>query len=104
MEVLTQQKPVMWGNSIVGFGNYTYRCASGRSGDWFITGFSPRKQSLSLYLMCGFDEVQHLLNNLGKHKVGKGCLYINKLSDINIEVLKNLIVESMRLLKEKYQS
>jgi len=91
MKELTGSEPVMWGSSIIGFGTYTYKYASGRSGDWFVTGFSPRKQSLTLYLMCGFDKVQPLLNKLGKHKLGKGCLYINKLSDVDITVLRELI-------------
>ena len=100
MTELSNSEPVMWGSSIIGFGQYTYKYASGRSGDWFITGFSPRKQSLTLYLMCGFDKVQHLLNKLGKHKTGKGCLYINKLSDIDQSVLKELIKASMINLQQ----
>jgi len=100
MTELSNSEPVMWGSSIIGFGQYTYKYASGRSGDWFITGFSPRKQSLTLYLMCGFDKVQPLLNKLGKHKTGKGCLYINKLSDIDQSVLKELIKTSMINLQQ----
>lgn len=95
MEKLTQCRPVMWGESIVGFGNYTYKYASGRTGDWFITGFSPRKQSLTVYLMYGFNKVQHLLDKLGKYKTGKGCLYINKLSDVDMEVLEELIMATI---------
>ena len=95
MEKLTQCRPVMWGESIIGFGNYTYKYASGRTGDWFITGFSPRKQSLTLYLMYGFNKVQHLLDKLGKYKTGKGCLYINKLSDVDMEVLEELIMATI---------
>ena len=100
MTELSNSEPVMWGGSIIGFGQYTYKYASGRSGDWFITGFSPRKQSLTLYLMCGFDKVQPLLNKLGKHKTGKGCLYINKLRDIDQSVLKELIKTSMINLQQ----
>jgi len=96
MQTLTNCKLVMWGDSIVGFGEYTYKYASGRTGDWFITGFSPRKQSLSLYLMYGFDKVQHLLDKLGKHKTGKGCLYINKLSDVDMHVLGQLITATVQ--------
>ncbi|MCT4644008.1 MAG: DUF1801 domain-containing protein, partial [Carboxylicivirga sp.] len=84
MQTVTGKEPVMWGESIIGFGNYTYKYASGRVGDWFIVGFSPRKQSLTIYLMYGFNKVQHLLDKLGKHKTGKGCLYINKLKDVDM--------------------
>lgn len=91
MKDITREKPVMWGNSIVGFGNYHYKYASGREGDWFKVGFSPRKQSLTLYLMPEIDEVSGLLEKLGKHKTGKGCLYINRLDDVDTEVLKSII-------------
>jgi len=99
MKELTDSEPIMWGSSIIGFGKYSYNYASGRSGVWFITGFSPRKQSLTLYLMCGFDKVQALLDKLGKHKTGKGCLYINKLSDIDLTLLRELIQTSITALK-----
>ncbi|WP_430816923.1 DUF1801 domain-containing protein [Carboxylicivirga sp. RSCT41] len=100
MERLSANQAVMWGGSIIGFGNYTYKYASGRSGDWFIVGFSPRKQNLTLYLMCGFEKVQHLLDRLGKHKTGKGCLYINKLSDIDMDVLSELILKAIEIHKQ----
>jgi len=86
----------MWGSSIIGFGAYRYKYASGQEGDWFKVGFSPRKQNLSLYLMCGFEPVQSLLNQLGKHKLGKGCLYINKLGDVDLNVLKHIIEVAVR--------
>jgi hypothetical protein len=91
MKELTKETPIMWGSSIVGFGNYHYRYASGREGDWFKIGFSPRKRSLSIYLMPGFDTYDDLFARLGKHRLGKGCLYINKLADVDLDVLKAII-------------
>jgi hypothetical protein len=90
----TGDKPVMWGPSIIGYGQYHYKYASGREGDWFLAGFSPRKQNMSLYVMMGFDKYQDLLGKLGKFKTGKGCLYINKLDDVDREVLRELIRKS----------
>ena len=95
MKHVTGQKPEMWGNSIVGFGSYHYKYASGREDDWFITGFSPRKQSLTLYIMSGFDEYDKLLGELGKHSTGKSCLYIKKLEDVDMDVLKELVKQSV---------
>jgi hypothetical protein len=94
MKEITQEPPIMWGSSIVGFGSYHYRYASGREGDWFKTGFSPRKRSLSIYLMQGFDTYKDLLSRLGRHRVGKGCLYINKLADVDLDVLRAIIKRS----------
>ena len=91
---LTGEEPKMWGDSIVGYGLYHYKYASGQEGDWMRTGFSPRKQALSLYLMNGFSNNEELLSKLGKYKTGKGCLYINKLEDIDLDVLKKLIKKS----------
>ena len=96
MKKATKAEPKMWGTSIVGFGNYHYVYESGREGDWFITGFSPRKQNLTLYMMGGFDQYPDLLEQLGKHSKGKGCLYINRLDDVNIRVLKKLISQLVR--------
>ncbi|MCT4590144.1 MAG: DUF1801 domain-containing protein [Carboxylicivirga sp.] len=101
MQTVTGKEPVMWGESIIGFGNYTYKYASGRVGDWFIVGFSPRKQSLTIYLMYGFNKVQHLLDKLGKHKTGKGCLYINKLKDVDMEVFRDLITTTVHAHKNE---
>jgi hypothetical protein len=101
MKEITGEKPFMWGDSIVGFGQYHYKGASGREGDWFITGFSPRKQNLTLYLMAGFDRFAGLMEKLGKYKAGSGCLYVNKLSDLNKEVLETLIKESYNFMKNK---
>ena len=95
MKEVTQEEPIMWGTSIIGFGSYHYRYASGREGDWPIVGFSPRKRSLTVYLTPGLDEIGDLLGKLGKHRVGKGCLYINKLSDVDTDVLKEIIKKSI---------
>ena len=103
MEKATGAKAKMWGDSIVGFGSYRYKYASGREAEWFLTGFAPRKQNLTLYIMSGFDEYDTLLGNLGKHKTGKSCLYINKLQDIDLEVLEDLIERSVRHMKETNQ-
>ncbi len=90
----------MWGTSIIGFGSYHCKYASGREGDWFVTGFSPRKQSLTLYLMSGFSKYPDLLKKLGKFKTSKGCLYINKIEDTDIPTLKELIKQSVGYLKK----
>ena len=90
----------MWGTSIIGFGTYHYKGASGREGDWMLTGFSPRKQNLTLYLMHGFDEQKDLLKKLGKHKTSMGCLYIKKLDDVDKKVLKELVAGSVKRVKQ----
>ena len=100
MKQATGAEPTMWGSSIVGLGNYHYKYASGREGDWFLTGFSPRKQNLTLYLMSGFDRFDELLQRLGKHKTGKGCLYINKIEDIDLPTLKELVRQSVDHLRK----
>jgi hypothetical protein len=94
MKQATQTEPQMWGSSIVGFGSYHYIYASGRSGDAPLTGFSPRKQNLVLYLMGGFDQYDELLRKLGKHTVGKSCLYIKRLADVDLPTLKTLVQQS----------
>ena len=91
----------MWGDSIIGFGTYHYKYASGREGDWFVTGFSPRKQNLTLYIMSGFDEYDALMKKLGKYKTGKACLYINKLEDVDMAVMRELIQKSVAHLSDK---
>jgi len=93
------EEPKMWGSNIIGFGTYHYKYASGQEGDWMKVGFSPRKQKFSIYIMSGFDELQDSLSQLGKHKTGKGCLYVNKLGDIDMNVLKELIKESFKNLR-----
>lgn len=95
MEKAAGEKPKMWGAAIVGFGTYVYKYASGREGEWMKVGFSPRKQNLTLYLNSGSGWNDDLLSKLGKHKPGKGCLYINRLSDIDENVLQKLIEESV---------
>ena len=90
----------MWGDSIVGLGSHHYKYESGREGDWFQIGFSPRKQNLTIYFMDGFENYEDLLKKLGKYKLGKSCLYINKLEDVSITVLKELISESMKHVKK----
>jgi uncharacterized protein YdhG (YjbR/CyaY superfamily) len=99
MKQVTDKEPEMWGESIVGFGSYHYKYESGREGDWFLTGFSPRKQNLTLYVMSGFDEYDQLLHKLGKYKTGKACLYIQKTNDVNANVLKELIQKSVAHLE-----
>lgn len=91
----TGEEAVMWGSSIVGFGSYHYQYASGREGDMPLVGFSPRKQSMTIYIMPGFDEYEDLLASLGKHKIGKSCLYVNKLADVDENVLRRLIRQSV---------
>lgn len=97
-------EPKMWGPTIIGFGSYHYKYASGREGDWPLTGFSPRKQSMTLYIMPGFDRYEKLMEKLGKYKTGKSCLYINKLEDVNMVVLKDLVKGSVDYMNEKYNS
>jgi hypothetical protein len=95
MKELTGKEPKMWGDSIIGFDTYHYRYASGREGDWMKVGFSPRKQALTLYLSYGFEEKQDLLQRLGKHKTGKACLYIKKMEDVDTDVLRELIEQTL---------
>jgi hypothetical protein len=95
MKKLTGCEPAMWGPSIVGFGDFRYRYANGTENDWFLTGFSPRKQSLTLYIMTGFAKYEEILENLGKYKTGKSCLYIKKLEDVDLAVLEQLISASI---------
>ena len=99
MEEITGDKPKMWGPSIVGFGTWHYKYASGREGDWPVTGFSPRKKDLTLYLMMGFAKHTELMQKLGKHSTGKSCLYIKRLSDIHVPTLKKLIKVSVKDLR-----
>ncbi len=100
MKQVTGKKPEMWGDSIVGFGSYHYKYASGREGDWFLVGFSPRVQNLTLYIMAGFDEYETLLGKLGKHTTGKSCLYIKNLENVDMEVLKELVRQSVEHMEK----
>ena len=102
MQEITQAPPNMWGTSIVGFGEYHYKYKSGREGDWFLTGFAPRKQALTLYLMCDLSHDGLDFNGLGKNKKGKGCLYIKHLSDVDKDVLKRIIKDSIKIIEQKY--
>lgn len=103
MQDLTGYKPKMWGPSIIGFGSYHYKSERSRQeGDWLLVGFSPRKAAISLYVYTGSTQHEHLLKNLGKFKIGKACIYIKKLSDIDQNELKNLIRETIGFLQSKY--
>jgi hypothetical protein len=97
MEKITKEKPKIWGSSIIGFGNKRYKSpATGREVDWLMIGFSPRKASLSLYLVLNVKVLADKLKKLGKHKTGVGCLYVNKLEDIDMKVLEEIITESVK--------
>lgn len=100
MREATALEPRMWGDSIVGFGSYHYRYGSGREGDSFLTGFSPRKQSLTVYIMSGFARYDALLARLGKHKTGKACLYVKHLDDVDQEILREIVAESAAHMAE----
>ena len=102
MKRATGAEPEMWGSSVVGFGRYHYRYASGREGDWFLTGFSPRKRDLTLYIMAGFERYEDLLARLGRYRTGKGCLYVKRLSDVDLGVLEELITRSAQHLRQAY--
>jgi hypothetical protein len=95
MREVTGEEPKMWGSSIIGFGSYHYKYASGREADWMLVGFAPRKQALTLYIMSGFEGYDELMADLGKHKTGKSCLYINKLDDIDLDTLRELVKQSV---------
>lgn len=100
---VTGEPARMWGSSIVGFGSYHYKSErSSQEGDWMRVGFSPRKQNLTLYFMDGFEHHSELLARLGKHKLSKGCVYINKLADIDTKVLEQLITDSLKEMKKLY--
>ena len=103
MKQVTKEEPKMWGSSIVGFGSYHYKSKSGREGDWMLTGFSPRKHNLTLYLMGGFDTHKDLLKKLGKFTTSVGCLYIKKLDDVDKKVLKDLVAASVKRMKQLNQ-
>lgn len=100
MQQASGAEPKMWGDSIVGFGSYHYKYASGREGDWMLTGFSPRVQNLTLYIMSGFERYDELMGRLGKYKTGKSCLYIKKLEDIDLPVLRELVAQSVEHMRK----
>lgn len=101
MEELTNKKGKMWGTSIIGFGKYYYK-NTGKGGAWPISGFSPRKTALTLYVMSGFSQIEPLLAALGNHKVGKSCLYIKSLNDVDRVVLKEIITHSINYMQAHY--
>lgn len=101
MKEVTGAEPEMWGPSIVGFGRYRYKYDSGREGEWMLTGFSPRKSELTLYIMPGFEHFPDLMKKLGKYKTGQSCLYIKKLEDVDIKVLRELVTKAVTKMAEK---
>jgi hypothetical protein len=102
MEKHSGHKPKMWGSSIIGFGSYHYKYESGREGDMCRIGLSARAQYLSVYLMPGYDDFEDELSRLGKHKKGKSCLNIKRLSDIDINVLEEMIIKDLKIMQKKY--
>ena len=96
MKAVTKQEPKMWGSSIVGFGSYHYKYASGREGDWFAIGLSPRKDSLTVYISRGFRDYPELMDKLGNYKTGQSCLYIKRLTDVDQKVLKQLMTRAFK--------
>lgn len=102
MKRATKEKPKMWGPGMVGFGSYHYTYESGHSGDFFLTGFAPRKQDLTLYIMSGSDRHESLMAKLGKHKTRKSCLYIKQLADVDLAVLEALVSASVKQMKKKH--
>ncbi len=99
MKKATGEEPRMWGTSMVGFGRYHYKGASGREGEWLITGFSPRKTNLSIYIIMGFEKHAALMKKLGKHSTGKGCLYVKRLADVDMELLEDLIQKNVEAME-----
>ena len=99
MKKITKEEPKMWGPSIIGFGKYEYRYESGHGGEMCVVGFSPRKAAITIYILMGFDKTPELLKKLGKHKVSKACLYIKRLSDIDLKILEELVKMSVKEIK-----
>jgi len=103
MKSVTKAEPEMWGTSIVGFGSYHYKYASGQEGDWPVSAFSPRKQNLTIYIMAGFERYPELMAKLGKYKTGKSCLYVKRLADVDAKVLRELVTDSVKYMKSHYK-
>ena len=101
---VTNLKPVMWGPSIIGYGRYHYKYDSGREGETLMTGFSPRKSALSIYIMPGYRDLSEKLARLGKHKIGKSCLTINKLADVEHDVLEEIILDGLNYMRKNYET
>jgi hypothetical protein len=99
---VTREEPKMWGSSIIGFGSYHYKYASGQEGDWMMTGFSPRKTNLSIYIMGGFETNPELMEKLGKYKTGKSCLYVKSLEDVDLKIVEKLIKADLAYMKKMY--
>ena len=104
MRKATGKRAKMWGPSIVGYGTYHYKYASGREGDFLMTGFSPRRQALTVYVIPGFEHFETLMNKLGKYKTGKSCLYIKRLSEVDEKILEQLINRSVKHMREHYET
>ena len=102
MSQITAEKPKLWGTSIIGFGDYHYKYKSGREGDWFLTGFSPRKNALTVYLMCDLSHEGLNFDGLGKYKLSKGCLYFKKIQGVDLNVLTQIIKDSIEIIKKMY--
>jgi len=102
MRRATGVRAKMWGDSIVGFGSYHYRYASGREGNWFIVGFAPRKQALTIYIMPGYGAYDHLMDGLGRYRTGKSCLYLKRLEDVDQDRLERLIAQAWTDMTAKY--
>ena len=100
---VTGKRPKMWGPSLIGYGKYHYKYDSGHEGDMLATGFSPRKANLVLYIMPGYEDFSDELSRLGKHKMGKSCLYVNKLADVDMDVLEEIIVRGWNTMHERYE-
>lgn len=101
---VTGLEPQLWSGNMVGYGTYHYKYESGREGSFFMTGFSPRKTNLSLYIMPGYEDMGDRLERLGKHKLGKSCLYINKLADVDVSVLEGIVRDGFEVMVERYGS
>lgn len=104
MKSATRAGPKVWGTAIIGFGNLRYKYASGREGDWFLTGFAPRKDKLSLYLMCGLEPLAPLLKKLGAHKRSGSCLHIKRLDDVDLPTLRKIVAQALVLCRKKYKA
>lgn len=104
MTRLSGEEPAVWGETMVGFGRYRYRYESGREGEWFIAGFAPRASALTLYIMPGFARYQELLDRLGKHRLGKSCLYIKRLADVDAAVLEELVAHSIAHMRATHDT
>ena len=100
---VTGCEPKMWGPSIVGFGRYRYDYKSGRKDEWMLTGFAPRKANLVLYVMPGYEDKGEVLGRLGKHRLGKSCLYVNKLADVELEVLEEIVALGVEEMRERFE-